>query len=170
MRPGRRTTSLCHGHLDPPGDTMTDVRFYHLTRTRLETALPKMLEKTLERDQRAVVIAGSDERVESLNAQLWTYDDRGFLPHGSAKDGFAEDQPVWLTARDENPNGAQVLFLNDGASAQSLGDYATCAILFDGTDDTAVACARDQWRTLKAAGHEVTYWKQDERGKWTQEG
>ena len=44
-------------------------------------------------------IAGSDERVESLNAQLWTYKERGFLPHGSAKDGFAEDQPGWLTAR-----------------------------------------------------------------------
>ena len=60
---------------------MTDVRFYHLTRTSLEAALPQMLEKTLERGQRAVVIAGSDERVESLNAQLWTYHDRRFLPH-----------------------------------------------------------------------------------------
>ena len=149
---------------------MTDVRFYHLTRTRLEAALPKMLDKTLERGQRAVVIAGSDERVESLNAQLWTFDDRGFLPHGSAKDGYAEAQPVWLTARDENPNGAEVLFLTAGASAGSLGDYATCAILFDGSDETAVARARDQWRTLKTAGHEVTYWKQDDRGKWTQEG
>ena len=149
---------------------MTDVRFYHLTRTRLEAALPKMLEKTLERGQRAVVIAGSDERVESLNAQLWTTDERGFLPHGSAKDGHAEDQPVWLTARDENPNGAQVLFLTDGASSQSLAGYETCAILFDGTDETAVARARDQWRALKEAGHEVTYWKQDEQGRWAQEG
>ncbi|MGB0746154.1 MAG: DNA polymerase III subunit chi, partial [Alphaproteobacteria bacterium] len=28
---------------------MTDVRFYHLTRTRLEDALPVMLGRTLER-------------------------------------------------------------------------------------------------------------------------
>jgi DNA polymerase-3 subunit chi len=149
---------------------MTDVRFYHLTRTRLEAALPKMLEKTLERGQRAVVIAGSDERVESLNAQLWTGDDRGFLPHGSAKDGHAEHQPVWLTALDENPNGATVLFLTDGASSQALADYETCAILFDGGDETAVARARDRWRELKAAGHAVTYWKQDDSGRWAQEG
>ena len=148
---------------------MTDVRFYHMTRTALETALPQMLEKTLERGQRAVVMAGSEERVESLNAGLWTYRERSFLPHGSAKDGFAEDQPVWLTARDENPNGAEVLFLTDGATAQSLADYKLCAMLFDGGNDTAVQLARDQWRRLKEAGHEVTYWKQDETGRWAQQ-
>lgn len=148
---------------------MSEVRFYHLTRTTLDRALPKMLEKTLERGQRAVVIAGSDERVESLNAQLWTYSDRTFLPHGSAKDGFAADQPVWLTACDENPNGAQVLFLTDGAGSGSVGDYQLCAMVFDGRDDTAVAVARDQWKAFKAAGHDVTYWQQDEAGRWAQQ-
>ena len=148
---------------------MTDVRFYHLTRTSLEAALPQMLEKTLERGQRAVVIAGSDERVESLNAHLWTYKERGFLPHGSAKDGYGEDQPVWLSALDENPNGAEVLFLTDGAASERLADYGICAILFDGGNESAVASARDRWRGLEAAGHEVTYWQQDERGRWSQQ-
>ena len=148
---------------------MTEVRFYHLTRTALENALPQMLEKTLERGQRAVVIAGSEERVEALNAWLWTYEERGFLPHGSARDGHAEQQPVWLTAEDENPNGARVLFLTDGASAESLADYELCAILFDGRDETAVGAARDRWRGLKEAGHEVTYWQQDDRGRWAQQ-
>ena len=147
---------------------MTEVRFYHLTRTSLEQALPQMLEKTLERGQRAVVIAGSDERAESLSASLWTYKDRGFLPHGTAQDGYAELQPVWLTARDENPNGAQVLFLTDGASAQSIGSYGLCATLFDGTNEAAVTAARAQWTDLKAAGHQVTYWQQDDAGRWSQ--
>ncbi len=40
---------------------MTEIRFYHLTRATLETALPQMLEKTLERGQRAVVRVGSQE-------------------------------------------------------------------------------------------------------------
>jgi DNA polymerase-3 subunit chi len=135
---------------------MTDVRFYHLTRSRLEAVLPVMLEKTLERKQRAVVMAGSQERVEALTGHLWTWQDRGFLPHGSEKDGFAEDQPVWLTARDENPNGAQVLFLTDGATSERLAAYDVCAILFDGADEAAVATARESWRAYKAAGHEVT--------------
>ncbi|MDX1422360.1 MAG: DNA polymerase III subunit chi [Kiloniellales bacterium] len=143
---------------------MTDVRFYHLTRSRLEAVLPVMLEKTLERKQRAVVMAGSQERVEALTGHLWTWQDRGFLPHGSEKDGFAEDQPVWLTARDENPNGAQVLFLTDGATSERLAAYDVCAILFDGADEAAVATARESWRAYKAAGHEVTYWQQGEGG------
>ncbi len=145
---------------------MTDVRFYHLTRSRLESVLPVMLEKTLERDQRAVVMAGSQERVEAINGHLWTWNDRGFLPHGSEKDGFAEDQPVWLTADNENPNGAQVLFLTDGATSAHVGDFEVCAVLFDGSDAAAVASARDLWRAYKDAGHEVTYWQQGETGGW----
>ncbi|MCG8360711.1 MAG: DNA polymerase III subunit chi [Kiloniellales bacterium] len=148
---------------------MTDVRFYHLTRSSLEGALPVMLEKTLERGQRAVVLAGSAERVEALNAHLWTYRDHSFLPHGSAKDGQAADQPIWLTDRDENPNGAEVLFLTDGAQSESLASYAVCALLFDGSNDGALAAARKQWKALKDGGHEVTYWQQDERGRWSKQ-
>ena len=148
------------------GANMTEVRFYHLTRSTLESALPMMLEKTLERGQRAVILAGSPERVEALNAYLWTYNDRGFLPHGSARDGRAEAQPIWLGDKDERPNDAQVLFLTDRANSEKVGDYDLCAVLFDGKDPDAVAASRDQWRVLKDAGHDVTYWQQDESGKW----
>lgn len=147
---------------------MTEIRFYHLTRSSLESALPQMLEKTVERGQRAVVIAGSEERVESLNAWLWTYKDRGFLPHGSAKDGYPEHQPIWLTERDENPNDAEVLFLADGAESNALTDYKLCALLFDGNDEAALTEARERWRRYRAEQHEVTYWQQDERGRWSQ--
>jgi DNA polymerase-3 subunit chi len=145
---------------------MTDVRFYHLTRSRMEAVLPVMLEKTLERDQRAVVMAGSQERVEAINGHLWTWNDRGFLPHGSEKDGFAEDQPVWLTTGDENPNAAQVLFLTDGATSERVAEFEICAVLFDGSDEAAVTSARGLWHSYKDAGHEVTYWQQGESGGW----
>jgi len=147
---------------------MTEVRFYHLTRSSLEGALPKMLERTLERGQRAVVLASSAERVEALNTHLWTYAERAFLPHGSVKDGHDSAQPVWLGEADERPNGAEVLFLTDGAESRRIGEYDLCAVLFDGRDDTAVALARDQWTVLKEAGHALTYWQQDEGGRWSQ--
>ena len=149
---------------------MTEIRFYHLTRATLETALPQMLEKTLERGQRAVVRAGSQERVEALTSWLWTYRDRSFLPHGSAKDGHGELQPVWLTDADERPNGAQVLFLTDGAASGRLDDYQLCAVLFDGNDEAALAAAREQWRGLKDSDHDLTYWQQDEDGRWQKQG
>ena len=149
---------------------MTEVRFYHMARTTLEAALPQMLEKTLERGQRAVVRASSQERVEALTSWLWTYRDRSFLPHGSAKDGHGELQPVWLTDQDERPNGAQVLFLTDGAASGRLDDYQLCAVLFDGNDAAALTAAREQWRGLKDSGHELTYWQQDEDGRWEKQG
>ena len=143
-----------------------EIGFYHMTRTTLEAALPQMLEKTLERGQRAVVRAGSAERVEALNGWLWTYKDRGFLPHGSAQDGHPALQPVWLTEKDERPNDAQVLFLTDGATSERPEDFERCAVLFDGNDDVALAAARAQWTGLKDAGHDLTYWQQTDEGRW----
>jgi DNA polymerase-3 subunit chi len=143
---------------------MTEIGFYHLQATPLERALPKLLERGLAVGHRIVVLAGSRERVEHLDALLWTYDDASFLPHGSRRDGEAARQPVWLTEADENPNGATVLVLTDGASSAQLGAYQRCLDLFDGNDADAVAAARERWRQAKAAGHTLTYWQQTQGG------
>jgi len=145
---------------------MSDVRFYHLTATGLDAALPRLLEKTLARDWRAVVAAGSEARVESLAELLWTFDDRSFLPHGTVKDGYAALQPVWLSTDDTNVNGAQVLFLTDGLATARLADYAVVAEIFDGGDPEMVQAARRHWRDYTAAGHAPTYWKQAPDGRW----
>ena len=147
---------------------MSEIRFYHLQRTRLEAALPKMLERCLDRGERAVVMLGSPARVEALAVQLWTYNDRGFLPHGTAADGFAARQPIWLTAKDENPNGAQLLFLADGAESAEIASYKLCVELFDGADEQAVAAARRRWAAYKAAGHTLNYFQQNDSGAWEQ--
>ena len=70
---------------------MTEIRFYHLTRKALDQVLPELLEKTLSRaiGMKAVVMAGSPERVEALTQHLWVYHPNKFLPHGSPKDGNA---------------------------------------------------------------------------------
>jgi len=145
---------------------MTELRFYHLTRRTLEQALPQLLEKTLERGWRAVVLTGAEERAEHLAQHLWTFKPDGFMPHGTAKDGNAADQPIWLTPIDERPNGAQVLFLVDGSESANLGAYELACDLFDGNDDDAVRAARRRWKTAKEAGHSLTYWQQNERGGW----
>jgi len=143
---------------------MTEVRFYHLTHTQLEQALPELLEKTLERNVRAVVMTGSAERAEALTQHLWTYKPDAFLPHGTAKDGNAEDQPVLITPEDERPNGATFLFLTDGASSAKLKEYARVCDLFDGNDPSAVAAARQRRSTAKKEGHALSYWQQTEKG------
>ena len=144
----------------------TEVFFYHLERAPLERVLPQLLEKTLERGWRAVVQASTSERLEALDTLLWTYRDESFLPHGTARDGDAAEQPVFLTTADDNPNDANIRFLVDGADAGDLEAYGRAIYLFDGRDEEAVQRARAQWAAAKDAGHDVTYWQQSESGAW----
>jgi DNA polymerase-3 subunit chi len=149
---------------------MTEVLFYHLDRQPLERVLPELLEKCLERGWRAVVQLGSEERCEAIDAHLWTYRDEGFLPHGTAKDGHADAQPVFLTTRDDNPNGATVRFVADGADLPDAVGYTRIVMLFDGNDNDAVDRAREAWKAAKSAGHDATYWQQSDRGRWERKG
>jgi DNA polymerase-3 subunit chi len=150
---------------------MTEILFYHLQRQPLERVLPALIQKALERGWRVVVQASSEERLESLDAQLWTFRDDSFLPHGTWREVEAAEQPVLLTVNDENPNAAAVRFLLDGAAFPADAQaYARIVLVFDGTDPEAVAAARERWSEGKAKGFEVTYWQTDARGRWQRMG
>ncbi len=143
---------------------MTDIGFYHLTRSGLDQALPQLLQKTMAAGKRALVVLGSEQRVQWFNDYLWTFDAASWMPHGTPKEGDAAAQPVWLDVGDDNPNKAEFLFLADGGTSDRIADFERCFDLFDGHDDDAVADARARWKTLKEAGHQLAYWQQGERG------
>lgn len=146
---------------------MTEVLFYHLQRQPLEAVLPTLLQKSLERDWRAVVQVTTEERLSALDDHLWTFTDESFLPHGTDREAHAADQPVLITLTGDNPNAAAIRFLVEGADLpKDLSAYQRIAILFDGNDVQALALARDQWRAVKEGGHDATYWQQDEDGRW----
>ena len=146
---------------------MTEMLFYHLKGQTLEQVLPALLQKSLERGWRVVVQASSEERVDALDAHLWTWRDDAFLPHGTSRDVEAAEQPIVLTASVDNPNGATVRFLVDGAMiAADAAGYERIVLLFDGEDPEAVEMARIRWTEAKAAGADVTYWRADDSGRW----
>jgi len=146
----------------------TRIDFYHLLHLPLDKALPKLLEKALSAGLRAVVMAGSRERVAHLDDLLWTYDPASFLPHGTRRLGSAERQPVWLTEEDENPNGATVLIMIDNAVSARMDQFDRCLLLFDGRDPEALQAARQRWSEWKAAGYLLVYNQQTESGGWTE--
>lgn len=145
---------------------MTEVSVYKLTVTPLEKTLPKLMEKVLQGGKRAVIVSPSSERVEVLNTLLWTYTTLTFLPHGSAADGFADQQPIWLTSQVENPNHSDVIVLCDGAQASSLQGFSRCLDLFDGNDVESTQEANKRIEQYKSQGYEVSYWQQDPKGTW----
>jgi DNA polymerase-3 subunit chi len=146
---------------------MSEMLFYHLQRQPIERVLPSLLEKSLERGWRVVVQAASEERVEALDAHLWTFRENSFLPHGTWREAEACEQPVLLTVHDDNPNGATVRFLVDGAPMPAnAAAYARIVLLFDGDDPDAVEAARTRWGEAKQNGFDVTYWQPDAQGRW----
>ena len=146
---------------------MTEMVFYHLQRQPLEQVLPALIEKSLERGWRVVVQAASEERIEALDAQLWTFRDDSFLPHGTWREGQPQEQPILLTVGDDNPNGAAVRFLIDSAPVPAdAAAYQRLVLIFDGEDAEAVAAARARFSEGKARGFDVTYWQADGQGRW----
>ena len=149
---------------------MTRVDFYHLQQKNLEEVLPKLLQKAYGLNKRIKVKVGSEDKIEYLNSLLWTFNDESFLPHGSRKDGFAEQQPIWLSSDSDNPNKAVFLFLVSGAEedVSLLNNYERVFNIFDGKSNDALTQARRLWKEYKNAGFDVFYWQQDERGAWVQ--
>jgi DNA polymerase III subunit chi len=150
---------------------MTEILFYQLKGQTPEQVLPALLQKSLERGWRVVVQGSSEERIEALDAHLWTWRDDSFLPHGTWRDAEAAEQPIVLTLNEDNPNRASVRFLIEGAMMP--GDartYERVVLLFDGEDADAVEAARGRWSEAKSAGFEVTYWQADEKRGWQRQG
>jgi DNA polymerase III subunit chi len=146
----------------------TEVLFYHLERQPLETVLPTLVEKTVERGWRAVIEVGDAARLQPINAMLWTYKPDSFLAHGTKEDGPPAEQPVYLTCATDNPNGANVRFLVEGAALTAFDGYTRIVLMFDGRDQETLAAARGYWKSAKAAQCKLTYWQQSAAGRWEQ--
>jgi DNA polymerase-3 subunit chi len=145
---------------------MTEIRFYHLQTTGLDRALPAILEKALGTGKRIIVKTPDKNSCDRLNEHLWSFKPDSFLPHGSAADGYSADQPIFLTMEDDNPNGAEILVLTGGSTSPHVGDFDLCCEMLDGNNAEAVKDARARWKEYKEAGYELTYWLQDETGRW----
>jgi DNA polymerase-3 subunit chi len=142
---------------------VTEIGFYHLTRSDLRHALPQLLARTLAAGKRALVLCPDAATVTALDRSLWQADD-SWLPHGSAADGDADLQPVWLATDEPALNNAEFLFLVNGAASRRLDAFERVFDVFDGNDAAAVEAARQRWAAGKAAGHTLTYWQQTARG------
>jgi len=139
---------------------MTEIGFYHLTRSTLAQALPQLLGRTLAAGQRALVVGGNPAGLEALSIALWSQP--AWLPHGLTADGDPDLQPIWLSVEDEPLNGARFLFLVEGAGTDRLAAFDRVFDLFDGNTPDAVAAARLRWKKARDAGHTLAYWQQTE--------
>ncbi|WP_025300826.1 DNA polymerase III subunit chi [Candidatus Endolissoclinum faulkneri] len=145
---------------------MTEIVFYHLTSVTVNKALSRLLGKTLAAGERAVVLLASPQKVQALDYHLWVYDEKSWLPHGAQQYDKANLQPIWLTHRNENPNGARFLFLVERQKAFEFTSFKRVFDLFDGDNYNSIAAARVRWKLARDAGHALTCWRQKNGGSW----
>ena len=143
---------------------MAAIGFYHLTRTTAEQALPRLLGRTLDLGERALVLVRGTERLAAIDEALWQAPVPVWLPHGTAQSPHVALQPILIAEEGEAVNGARFLFLLDGMQATSLDPFARVFDLFDGGDAAAVEAARGRWAQWRQAGHTLAYWRQEARG------
>lgn len=146
-----------------------EIGFFHLTRSPLERALPRLLTQLLERGDRVFLKCADAEMAETLDRFLWTFDPDAFLPHGRVGEGREADQPLLIGWEDDPPaNGAEVAVviapadLPAGAAARH---FRRIAYLFDG-DEAAVARARATYRAAAGIARLRKYWRQNPKGGW----
>lgn len=145
---------------------MPEIRFYHLQKQTLDQALPLILEKVHQTKRNAIVRMGNEKEVNRMNDVLWAHKPDSFIPHGCAKTGNADQQPIWLTHKSENPNEASTLILTQNTIEEDLTSYNLCCEILDGRDENAIQNARTRWKSYKEKGFDVTYWFQSETGTW----
>ena len=146
---------------------MTEVWFYHLQTRPLEATLPRLLERSLERDWHVVVQTPDPQRIEALDQSLWTFREDSFLPHGREGDALQAFDPIILATSAANPNQAALRVLIDRAPLpEDAASYQRIVLMFDGSDEAALVDARAQWAKARKMGLDVTYWQQDENGAW----
>lgn len=131
-------------------------------------ALPQLVAKTLAAEKRALICCAKT-MVQQLSSALWGFGQDSWLPHGIAgvDEGRASLCPIWFTDdAGDNANQAGFIFLLNGMEHDASAEVERVFILFDGGDESAVASARNQWKTMREDGHELSYWTQDNLGKW----
>jgi DNA polymerase III subunit chi len=146
--------------------------FYHLSRTTLEQAAAPLMSKCLEVGWRVLAVSPNADRRAALDAALWTYDDASFLPHGQSEaPGLdASRQPVLISGKADNVNGAAALFLMDGVKAPVDAPYTRCMMMFDDGDMDARSAAREAFKAAKDAGLVTRYFQQTGSGGWKEAG
>lgn len=149
---------------------MTDIRFYHMEQSTLDQALPAITAKAYQSGKHILIKTNDKKEAQRLNDLLWSFRADMFIPHGAEGDKDADQQPIWITSGDDNPNGASILILTHGMTSENIADFDMACEMLDGRVESQIKEARARWKTYKTDNHDLTYWQQDDNGKWNKKG
>jgi DNA polymerase-3 subunit chi len=136
---------------------VTEVEFHTGVADHLGFAC-RLLRKAYRRGLRVLVTAPAAVLAE-LDRELWTFDERDFLPHvrlPGAAAALAARTPIWLASH-ADLEGAPRVLVNLGAQAPADPAALERLIEIVGPLPADAEGARERWRCYKAAGLRVVH-------------
>ena len=145
---------------------MSEVFFYHLTQTRLEVALPKILERAISVEWSIELRTGVEANLDAISDAIWKGPEDSFLPHCLEDHDKLEDYPIVIS---KSPllevRDCLVVVERAELTKNEVGKFKRVCLLFDSKNEVELTKAREFWKSFSDAGLETVYWAEN-RGKW----
>ena len=150
---------------------MTQIIFYSTAPLQVEKTLFALLEKSLEKGNKSLLLFKDKEKCLSINEQLWTYKQNSFLPHISEDDQIYDniDVPVYLSTKNENPFKAELLFSIDGFLPDNIDHFERVIIIIDVNDELLNEKYKNYYLDINKNFEDIVFYKSDDDGKWIEE-
>ena len=147
---------------------MTQIIFYSTAPFQVEKTLFTLLEKSLEKGNKSLLLFKDKEKCLSINEQLWTYKQNSFLPHISEDDQIYDniDVPVYLSTKNENPFKAELLFSIDGFLPDNIDHFERVIIIIDVNDELLNEKYKNYYLDINKNFEDIVFYKSDDNGKW----
>ena len=145
---------------------MSEVFFYHLTQTRLDVALPKILERAVSAEWLVELRIGMESDVRSISDAIWKGPDDSFLPHCLESNDKLHDYPIVLSKSPLSElRDCLVIIEQAELHHNEVEKFKRVCLLFDSKNEFYLTNARASWKSLSDAGVNTVYWAEDQ-GTW----
>ena len=147
---------------------MTQIIFYSTAPLQVEKTLFALLEKSIEKGNKSLLLFKDKEKCSLINEQLWTYKQNSFLPHISEDDQIYNDidVPVYLSTKNENPFKAELLFSIDGYLPDNIQNFERVIIIIDVNDELLNEKYKNYYLDINNNFEDIVFYKSDDNGKW----
>jgi DNA polymerase-3 subunit chi len=132
---------------------LTRIEFVRLERPEKARHLCDLAEEFFTQGQRVLVVVEDDNQGVTLDQFMWVWKKTSFLPHGY-DNGTLEclDEPVVITAREENANGAQILIAGRPCTLEFVRQFQVVIDFAEIYDEALRTVSRERFRAYREAG------------------
>lgn len=132
---------------------MTVVKFAKLERQEKIRLLCHLAEDQYSLGKKVLIRVQDDNQAVSLDRFMWTWDKGAFLPH-AFDNGSVDclDEPIVISVREDNPNGATTLIMGEPCSLDYLCRFELVIDFAEVYDPQLAELSRNRFRQYRENG------------------